>query len=40
VNLGLMHMAFRSEGIGTSYERHTLNETGRALTAAHTKDSP
>jgi hypothetical protein len=29
VELGLMAVLFRSEGIGTDYERHTLNERGR-----------
>ena len=30
VNLGLSMLLFHSEGIGTDYERHTLNERGRA----------
>lgn len=29
VELGLFALLFRSEGIGTDYERHTLNERGR-----------
>lgn len=29
VELGMMSILFRSEGIGTDYERHTLNERGR-----------
>ena len=29
VELGLMMLLFHSEGIGTDYERHTLNERGR-----------
>lgn len=29
VELGMMAVLFRSEGIGTDYERHTLNERGR-----------
>jgi len=29
VELGLMMLLFRSEDIGTDYERHTLNERGR-----------
>lgn len=29
VNLGLWMALFRSEGIGTDFERHTLNERGR-----------
>lgn len=29
VNLGLMFFLFHSEGIGTDYEIHTLNELGR-----------
>lgn len=30
VQLGLLLVLFRSEGLGTSYERHTLNERGLA----------
>lgn len=29
VELGLFALLFRSEGIGTEFERHTLNELGR-----------
>lgn len=29
VELGIMEVLFRSEGIGTDYESHTLNERGR-----------
>lgn len=31
VNAGLLFILFRSEGIGTEYEQHTLNELGRAF---------
>ena len=31
VNAGLLFILFSSEGIGTDYERHTLNELGRAF---------
>lgn len=33
VELGMMAILFRSEGIGTEYERHTLNERGRECAA-------
>ena len=33
VSAGMMLMLFRSENIGTDYERHTLNERGREYAA-------
>ena len=31
VNIGLWNILFRSEGMGSGYERHTLNERGRSF---------